>query len=138
MLNVILNIAPIVLLSVPDCKMLMWAAIGPISQSCLSTKVAKHDKIMLTRIRLPAKLQIQMHNLLLVSCSFLLSRHFFSKIFFILLYFKNIFPTICIVKQLVFKRFSQTMPDPRQSAHLYEIGPVQKSPLEQPHHHFSQ
>ncbi len=40
-----------------------------------------HNKMMLTRIGLPAKLPCQVYNLWLVPCSFLLSRKMFSNIF---------------------------------------------------------
>ncbi len=47
----------------------------------LAQNVAEHNKIMLTRIRLSAKLPCQMSNLRLVSCLFLLSRTLLRNIF---------------------------------------------------------
>ncbi len=44
-------------------------------------KFAKHNRMLLTKIRLPAKLPCHVYNLWLVSCSFLLSRKLLSIIF---------------------------------------------------------
>ena len=52
---------------------------GPIFIELLKHK--KHNKSMLTRIRLPAKLRCHVHNMWLVSCSLLLSRTLLSNIF---------------------------------------------------------
>ena len=46
-------------------------------------KVAKHNKITLTRITLSAKWTCHMYNLELVSCSFLLSRKLLSNHFYL-------------------------------------------------------
>ena len=44
------------------------------------TRRLKHNQIMLTRTRLPAKLPCHMYHLSLVSCSFLLSRKLLSNV----------------------------------------------------------
>ena len=60
-------------------KFLEWLSWAPSGPNFI--ELLKHNKIMLTRIRLPANLPWHMYNVWLVSCLFLLSQRFLSTIF---------------------------------------------------------
>ena len=58
-------------------KMFCFIRPGPNSYSCFTQELGKHSEIVLTRIRVPAKLPWHIHNLWLVFCSYWLVNNIF-------------------------------------------------------------